>query len=186
MKKSYFHLLLTVFIIFAFLSSVNNIYSQKEKKPQYIGVKKCAPLCHNKAAIGEQYNIWQKSLHAKAFTTLASPRAKLHAESAKVKDNPQENTVCLKCHTAGGGQDESSFAVTYSKEEGVTCEACHGPGSIYKSISIMRDREKFLANGGILPKEKDCLKCHNDSVHTMHEFNFAEKWKIIAHPIPKK
>ncbi len=185
MGEKYLKLLAVTFVLSALLYFANRNYSQ-EKKFEYIGTKKCASLCHKGEKKGSQCEIWQKSLHSKAFTTLASERAKLHAKTAGVEGDPQESEKCHKCHTAGGGLDKSNFAATYSKEEGVTCEACHGPGSVYKSISIMKDREKFLANGGVVPDKKVCLKCHNDSVHPVYEFKFAEKVRLVAHSIPKK
>jgi len=50
----------------------------------------------------------------------------------------------------------------------------------------MKDRKKFLANGGIIPAEKECLQCHNNKAHDVYEFNFYERSKIIAHPVPKE
>ena len=84
--------------------------------------------------------------------------------------DPEESLVCLKCHVTGGGLDSSFFAVTYRKDEGVTCEACHKGPYITKAF---------------LPTEIDCLKCHNDSVHKISEFDFKDKSAKIAHPRPK-
>ncbi len=185
MSTKYLKLLTVTFVLASLLYFVNQNYS-KGKKFKYIGIKKCESICHKGEKKGSQLEIWQKSLHSKAFTTLASERAKLHAKNAGVEENPQESEKCLKCHTAGGDLEESHFTETYQKEDGVCCEYCHGTGSDYKSISIMKSEEKFLANGGIIPTEETCLKCHNDSVHPMHEFKFGEKFKIIAHLIPEK
>lgn len=185
MNKKYLIFMTVTFVIASLLYFVSQNYSQG-KKFKYIGFKKCASICHKGKKKGSQCEIWESNLHSKAFTTLASERAKLHAESAGVEGDPKESEKCLKCHTTGAGLDESNFTKTYKKENGVTCEACHGPGSVYKKISIMKDREKFLASGGIIPNEETCLKCHNDSVHPMHEFKFEEKFKIIAHLIPEE
>jgi len=145
-------------------------FVQEKSKYQYVGIEKCASICHNTEEMGFQYYIVKSSPHSKAFKSLASKKAMRYAKNANVKENPQESSVCLKCHVTGGGLDSSSFAATYKKEEGVTCEACHKGEFITKTF---------------LPKETDCLKCHNDSVHRMHKFNFNDKCSKIAHPRPK-
>jgi hypothetical protein len=67
----------------------------------------------------------------------------------------------------------------FRKEEGVGCEACHGPGSEYMKSEIMEDREQFLKHGGIIPDEARCKECHGDD-----EFHFEERLEKIAHPKP--
>jgi len=179
--KKVFTLLIFGFIIFTFLILYlsGEEYSQ-EKKFKYVGAKACA-ICHESEEIGKQSQIWEKSIHAKAFVTLASDRALEQAREEGVEVHPQDSEECLKCHIPGVGLDESHFAETYKKEEGITCEVCHGPGSAYMDISIMEDREKFLANGGVIPDEKMCLKCHDDPF-----FTFKEKFREIVHPVPKE
>ena len=143
---------------------------QGKTKYLYVGIEKCASICHNNKEMGFQYNIVKNGPHSKAFKILVSEKAIRYAKNAGVKENPQESSVCLKCHVTGGGLDSSSFAATYKKEDGVTCEACHKGEFITKTF---------------IPKERNCLKCHNDSVHKMHKFNFKEKCEKIAHPRPK-
>ncbi len=45
--------------------------------------------------------------------------------------------------------------------EGVSCESCHGPGSAYKTNTIMKDQALSIKNGLILPTKEVCEKCHN-------------------------
>ena len=33
--------------------------------------------------------------------------------------------------------------------------------------------------------EKECVKCHNEESPTYKKFVFAEKVKMVAHPVPK-
>ena len=66
----------------------------------------------------------------------------------------------------------------------LSCETCHGPGSKYKSNTIMKDREKSIAAGLIIPDEKLCKTCHNEESPTFKGFNFEEYSKKIAHPNP--
>jgi Cytochrome c554 and c-prime len=143
---------------------------QEKVKYLYVGMEKCASVCHNNEDMGFQFNIMKDGPHSNAFKILVSDKAVRYAKKANVKENPQESPVCLKCHITGGGLDSSFFATTYKKEDGVTCEACHKGAYITKAF---------------IPKETDCLKCHNDSVHRMHHFNFRENCEKIAHPRPK-
>jgi hypothetical protein len=145
-------------------------FVQEESKYQYVGAEKCASVCHNNEEMGFQYNIWKESNHSRSYLNLVSGRALRYAKNAGIKGNPQENPECLKCHITGGGLDSSFFAVTYKKEDGVTCEACH--------------KAEYIT-AAFLPKEKDCLKCHNDSMHKIHKFDFNKKCKKIAHPRPE-
>jgi hypothetical protein len=145
-------------------------FDQEKQKYQYVGIEKCASTCHDKEEMGFQYNIMKNDPHSQAFKILASKRALHYAKHANLKVNLQESKVCLKCHVTGGSLDSSFFAVTYKKEDGVTCEACHKGAYITKTF---------------LPTEIDCLTCHNDSEHKISKFNFKDKSKKIAHPIPK-
>jgi hypothetical protein len=147
-----------------------SIYARENLKYLYVGMEKCASVCHNNEVMGFQYNIVKGSPHSKAFKVLASEKAVRYAKKVDVKGNPQKSSVCLKCHVTGGGLDSSFFGDTYTKEEGVTCEACHKGEFIIKTF---------------LPKEPDCIKCHNDSVHRIHKFNFDDDCAKIAHPRPK-
>lgn len=143
---------------------------QEKTKYLYVGAEKCASVCHNNEEMGFQDDIVKRSLHAKAYIILASKKALRYAKHANIFGNHQESLTCLKCHVTGGGLDSSSLTATYKKEDGVTCEACHKGEFITKTF---------------LPKEIDCLKCHNDSVHKVHKFNFIDNCAKIAHPRPK-
>jgi hypothetical protein len=151
-------------------SSGKSGFIQKESKYLYVGSEKCASICHNNEEMGFQYNLWKKSPHSEAYIILSSKRAERYGKIAGIKGNPQENSVCLKCHVTGGGLDTSFFAVTYKKDDGVTCESCH--------------KGEYVATT-FLPKEKECLKCHNNSVHKTHKFDFNERCTTIVHPRPK-
>ena len=150
-------------------SEIKNLVSQDQSKYRYEGAGKCAAICHNNVEMGFQYDIIRNSKLSKAYEILASGKASKFAHKAHLKENPDESQVCLRCHVTGGGLDSSFFAVTYRKEDGITCEACHkGP---YRPRSF-------------IPVESDCLKCHNNSVHRIPEFDFKERCEKIAHPRP--
>jgi excinuclease UvrABC ATPase subunit len=113
---------------------------------------------------------------------LSSSDAPVKAKEMGV-DNPTDSPECLKCH-APLYKKASEF-----KEEGVTCEACHGPGSAYKKLSVMKNREESVKNGLIVydsPEaiKKQCLSCH-ENAHGK-SFDFDAKWAKIKHPVPEK
>ena len=68
--------------------------------------------------------------------------------------------------------------------EGVSCETCHGPGSAYKTNTIMKDQAKAIAKGLIIPDQKLCEGCHNEENPFHKPFNYEEALKTIAHPRP--
>jgi len=140
--------------------------NQENVKYRYVGSEKCAKTCHNNEEMGFQYDIIRSSRLSGSFEILNSKKADRIARKARLKEDPQNSIVCLQCHVTGGGLDTSFFAVTYKKEDGITCEACHkGP---YRPKSF-------------IPVESDCLKCHNNSVHRIPEFIFSERCEKIAH-----
>jgi formate-dependent nitrite reductase cytochrome c552 subunit len=154
------------------------------EKPSYVGAVKCKP-CHNTTKSGKQYSIWAESPHAKAYETLLSDHSQKVAKEMDIAD-PAKSETCLKCHVTAYLAPAEQKAETYTMEEGVSCEACHGPGELYKSVKVMKSRELALENGMILPDEALCKGCHNPESPTYKEFKFAEAVKQIAHPTPKE
>jgi Doubled CXXCH motif (Paired_CXXCH_1) len=51
------------------------------------------------------------------------------------------------------------------RAKGANCETCHGAGSAYMAMSVMKDPAKAKAAGLIAKPEKaGCVKCHKDGV----------------------
>ena len=78
-------------------------------------------------------------------------------------DQEKADPSCLKCHATGASADMP----------GVQCESCHGPGSDYKSMKVMKDHEASLAAGLVIPDEATCLTCHTGAPHEQAELDFA-------------
>jgi len=154
------------------------------EKPKYIGAVKCKP-CHNTTKSGKQYSIWAERPHAKAYENLLSDHSQKIAKEKGIADASKSES-CLKCHATAYSAPAEQKAETYKMEEGVSCEACHGPGELYKSMKVMKSRELALENGMILPDEALCKGCHNPESPTYKEFAFAEAVKQIAHPTPEE
>jgi len=115
----------------------------------FIGADKCK-MCHK-----VEHTSWAATKHAKALESL--------------KPEEQKKKECIECHTTGANNELP----------GVQCEACHGAGSEYKTMSIMKDKPKAIAAGLIEPTEKVCVRCHNKRSPTFKEFNWAEMSKKV-------
>lgn len=153
----------------------------------YAGVAACGP-CHKTEKSGNQIGKWQESKHAQAYTALTTDKANEIAKAKGLAKPAVESAECLECHAITvTPAAESKFSV----KDGVQCEMCHGPGSAYRPMSVMKDRAKSLAAGlSVYGHDKakieaQCVKCHNSRSPTMKEFKFDEQWAKIAHPTPK-
>lgn len=168
-----------VLLVFMTLSLLISLASEEFT---YVGAAKCK-ICHRTEKQGKQHPIWEESTHSKSFTALTSEQAIQTAKEAGLEKTPAESPKCLACHAP---LFEKAAEL---KEEGVTCEVCHGPGSAYKKLSIMKDREEAVKNGLIVygsPEaiRKQCLNCH-ENAHGI-AFDFEARWEKIKHPRPEK
>lgn len=168
-----------------FVAGVASETAGEDAVHKYVGADKCK-TCHMAAAKGNQYGQWLGSKHANAFTALASDQALAFAKERGLSKPPQQEDACLKCHVSGWGKPATAFMPTYKKEQGVSCESCHGPGSDYWKMDIMKDKTKAVAAGLIIPDEKTCTGCHNSESPTFKGFVFKEMFAKIAHPNPAK
>jgi cytochrome c553 len=182
-------MLLAVIMIVAFASST--ITAQEgEKQYDYVGVKMCG-MCHKKAEDGAQLKKWEEGPHSKAYETLKSEESNKIAKEMGYDKPAVEVDDCLKCHVTGHDADEERFGSMFKIEQGVQCEGCHGPGSEYKKMSIMKDHAKAVAAGMREFKNDEdikelCLECHNEESPTYKGFNFEEQYPKVAHPIPSE
>lgn len=169
---------------------VSGLAQEKETETEfkYIGTGKCK-FCHMSKKSGAQFKIWEESAHSKAYETLGTPEAKKVAQKMDI-ENPQESDKCLTCHVTGYGKDETMFEKSLSMEEGVGCESCHGPGSEYKSMKVMKQIYEGKAEGAkyglMIPTEETCKSCHNEKSPTFKGFDFKKYWAKIAHPVPEE
>ena len=124
--------------------------------PTYVGAEKCK-MCHK-----IQYTSWAETKHAKA------------TENAKASVDMKFEAACLTCHATN--KDEAMA--------GVQCEACHGPGSDFKSIAVMKDLEKAKAAGLIIPTQESCNGCHDGKDH--HKNVKFDVTVVHAHKAPAK
>jgi hypothetical protein len=134
-----------------------------EVKREYVGATKCK-ICHK-----TEYESWAKTKLATAFEVLS--------------DEEKKKQECVVCHITGKMADGTVI-------EGIECEACHGPGSDYKSIQIMNkkkweadpetQKKKAIAAGLIYPTETDCQRCHKKEGNpNFKEFVFAQRKPLV-------
>ena len=98
-----------------------------------MGVASCGgTTCHGRqtptgaVVRQDEIRIWQDStsvtgMHARAFRVLSEPRSQ--AIAGRLGIGPATSAPeCLGCHATPAGR----YATEFHREEGVTCEACHG------------------------------------------------------------
>jgi len=147
---------------------------------EFVGAKKCK-ICHSTdKKSGTHYKVWEEGAHAKAFEALLTDKAKESAKKHGIED-PSKAEACLSCHTTVGAPNP---------EEGVSCEACHGPASGYLKVHEKEGYEAAVAAGMVdfLKMEKEakaetCTKCHKeDPMNDFYKpFDYDEYWKKIDH-----
>jgi YVTN family beta-propeller protein len=150
---------------------------EKAHDPKYVGSGVCGQ-CHSGPESAYQYSVGRTSAHARAWATLATPRARELARERGLDGDPQQSPACLRCHSTGASAGSEIRTDSFSPDEGVGCEACHGAGSEYALEATMRDpsaaRSAGLRDAGL----ESCLPCHEDA----HGEQFAAKLEEIAHP----
>ncbi|MDH7516335.1 MAG: cytochrome c family protein [Bacteroidota bacterium] len=157
---------------------------------KYIGTLPCKG-CHSVQRLGRQYPLWRDSKHAAAFSTLLSADAEGIAEGRGFKTNASETPECLACHVTGKMEENPVYDDGFMPQEGVGCEACHGPASSYRNIHARAaDREQVREAGLVLhtvadgQAEKLCIRCHNEKSPVYTGFDFHTAWGTIRHPRP--
>ena len=148
------------------------------KAADYVGVNKCK-MCHIK-----QHKAWAETPHAKAWAGLKAADAKKTAEMAaafkvEVTGSAAATAGCVKCHVTGfqlaGGYPQADAAKA-DLVTNVTCEGCHGPGSLHVSAP-MAEKKKFIAKA----TENMCKQCHVPAASP--DFVFAEYAKRGVHAV---
>jgi hypothetical protein len=188
-----FHIkfLTILFLSLIFIVIPNGVLAE-DKKASFIGVKKCKK-CHTVLEDNDYYDnafdTWQEMEHANAYKNLASEKGMAIAAKHGISD-PQNDNKCLECHTTAYDVSDDLKKRGYHKENGVSCEACHGAGSVYKKLkNHAYDRKVAVANGLKMydtadAMEKNCTTCHSDkSREICNDKIFSPKlWNKIAHP----
>ncbi len=137
-------------------------------EPPYDGRRKCVS-CHK-----SQAESWEQTAHARAMESLA-PGEKAEAKRQAGLDPDEDYTGdpdCVGCHTTGYGRD-GGYEIDDPDEHlaDVGCEACHGPGSVYRRLH-RKHGDRFERHGETFPRaelveagqdfefEERCNACH--------------------------
>lgn len=177
------------------------------KETIYIGVQGCTQACHKKDDDGDQRSVWRKSKHSLAYKTLGSPEATRVAKQVGLSGPPEKAEACLICHTTGYGTDAKQFRKSFKLQDGVQCEACHGPGDRYRlkkvMIKILKergvDRKGTSATAQVAgltyPTENTCKTCHVPEITQSGKtyknanykaFDFQKALGDIKHLVPQE
>jgi hypothetical protein len=163
--KTIFILLLAVICII-----VSPITVFADDAPAYVGVRKCK-MCHMK-----KYKSWSETSMATTFENLKQG-VKVDAKMALGFEDRDYTAApeCLGCHTTGYGKGGFISIDATPDLAGITCEACHGPGSRYRKV-MRQGRDVLIAAGLVVPAETDCLECHSGESPFLRgkTFNFEE------------
>ena len=147
---------------------------------EYVGGNKCK-MCHIK-----EYKSWQESAHANAFGNLAKADAKAIAAVAtalkvELKGAASKSDACVVCHVTGfhlpGGYPQADSAKTAAVAS-VSCEACHGPGSLHVKAA-KEDKKKMIARA---VSSSMCIQCHTTA--TSPKFESVDYMKRGVHAVP--
>lgn len=147
--------------------------------PCYTGAHQCGQ-CHKGPEYGFQYSLWRKGPHARAYAILSTPAAREIAADMKVEGDPLQSQKCLGCHMTAAGTTAEQWTSTYSIDEGVGCEACHGPGSVHEATAEAGHAFAEIKKSLVKADKQTCTRCHN-GVHGK-EFDYATALEKIAHP----
>ena len=163
----------------------------QEAKPVYVGDAKCMK-CHSKQVLSWKKTPLAKSLEPLKPTTEADNKALFDLKKKAGLDPAKDysvDTTCLKCHTTGFGKEGGyPEKITPENEKqakamgSVSCEACHGPGSLYvehknakrkENKDYAFTKEELAKVGLVAPTEENCKACHNKDNPT----NASDKFK---------
>jgi hypothetical protein len=120
-----------------------------------LGSESCKS-CH-----AEEYKAWKKSPHARAMSSLRGPEL--------------EQADCVSCHALAatvvdGPRAQAPTLADFQPEQGVGCEACHGPGGAH----VAQPRKDNIVGLG-----ESCPECVIESICTScHTAKWDPRWKL--------
>lgn len=149
----------------------------------YVGSNKCK-MCHMK-----EYKAWADTKHAKALHGLKDADEKaITAMNAilktEVKANPEKADACVGCHVTGfkAGGYPAADSLMNAALSGVTCEACHGAGSLH--VKAPKAEKKAAIHMAVAD---DCKKCHTAAISPKFDFaTMSKKVHAVAVAAPAK
>jgi hypothetical protein len=151
----------------------------------FVGAQACKN-CHQ-GAHDREYAKWLTHFHSDAYQTLRKSYASAFAKKRGI-ESPTSDWRCLKCHVTAYGVSADRKAPGYLDSEGVTCEACHGPGGSYLDTHDRpnADKKSLEASGfrvfrNLEQRDLFCRSCHNELSPTYKPFNVELFSEAIRH-----
>ena len=173
-KHPFDHLLATVGIAVVLATSTGSLLAQDAAK--YVGTNSCAAAnCHGGDGSGppwtSSYSDWvQRDRHARAYTVLLGERSRRMVRALGYKRPAHKAATCLNCHAlppVTGGKPEHDRRLA---TDGVSCEACHGPASLWIARHVRSDwpvvKQRQAAELGfydtddVRMRTRACTGCH--------------------------
>jgi Cytochrome c554 and c-prime len=151
---------------------------------KYTGPGSCsATSCHGSVKpvagsriLQNEYSIWVvQDKHARAYAVLTSPVGERIGRILGIGKSEQAHK-CLACHALDVPPAER--AKTFELDDGVSCEACHGPASAWLGQHTTRGwtHAQSVALGmvdlrNVVTRTEKCLSCHlgNREKYVDHE-----------------
>jgi hypothetical protein len=143
--------------------------SEPQTAARYLGAASCSSSsCHGGA--GERRNqfiIWsQRDFHTKASLILTNARSARIAQSLQIDDAPT-NPRCTVCHSPLAAISRARLARRDQRDEGVSCESCHGPAESWLRSHTRRDYTYAMrvSSGlhdlrNVYVRANTCVACH--------------------------
>ena len=142
----------------------------------YVGPQACGTaMCHGAVAPRgvydirqDEYHAWSlEDPHARSYETLSDERSEVIAANLGLGRPAREEPSCLACHAFGPPTER--LADGWAVEEGISCEACHGPAGGWLGT---HDQEGWTHADSVAAGMTDtrdparraalCLDCHLD------------------------
>jgi hypothetical protein len=135
---------------------------------KFTGLASCqSSLCHGGGVGKDQCAIWSTvDFHVRAYAILVTPRSRgitdaLHGMT------PALNDRCTVCHSPFQPLPNDRVTAAARTDEGVSCEACHGPASNWLRSHTRMDYTyaQRVASGmsdlrGAYGRANTCVACH--------------------------
>ena len=141
---------------------------------RYVGVATCVnsgchgstePLKETRVLQNEYYTWLNRDRHAQAYNILFNERSARIVRNMRLRKPANEEKVCLDCHTTNVEPQQVEGRI--DPEDGVQCEACHGPASGWRAEHTDEGwtHEQSVARGmtdlAHLPTRAHfCHRCH--------------------------
>ncbi len=143
---------------------------------RYVGTNSCAAAnCHGGDGSGpswsSSYSDWvQRDSHARSFSVLLGDRSRAIVKALGYAQPAHKSPACLNCHALPATPDGSAGRHLRLATDGVSCETCHGPASLWITRHVRRDwpsekaaRAKsmgFYDTADLRLRTRICTGCH--------------------------